>query len=198
MTKPGQCNALTNIANQTAAMNRSPRRDYHRIANVIIVSVTAPDTVRFSAIGSDGNRHEFDAIWGDEKVMWVYCPSTLPSDAENPGPPAMPGPPPAVHAAGVLFLETGFCQTNNIAIPPDEIINGIITPKWPRNFATLSPSANLRLQPTRLVLDGTLLSAGGRQDVQLDLLARELVPSSTSRSAMERSRCASARRASGA
>ncbi|HKE16185.1 MAG TPA: hypothetical protein VKB80_15015, partial [Kofleriaceae bacterium] len=178
MTKPGQCDTLTNIANQTAATNRNPRRDYHRIANVVIESVSpTTSTVQFSAIGTDGNRHTFAAeVWGDEKVMWAYCPSTLPSDAENPGPPAMPGPVPALHAAGVLFLETNYCQTNDIAIPPDEIINGIITPKWPRNFGDPPPVGKLRLEATRLLLEGRLLGRAGAQDVQLDLLARELVP----------------------
>lgn len=177
MTKPGQCDTLTNIANQTACQNRNPAREYHRIQNVVIEVVPSSSTVQFSAIGTDNNRHTFAAeVWGDEKVMWAYCPSTLPSDAENPGPPAMPGLAPALHAAGVLFLETGYCQTNQIKIPPDEIINGIITPKWPRNFADQAPVGKLRLEPTRLVLEGTLVGAGGGQEVQLDLLARELVP----------------------
>lgn len=171
MPNPRDCTTM-NPNNRTAALNRVPRRNYGPIA--VTITRVVGNKIYFDARGTDGNRHEHVAPWGNEHVMWPYCPSTLPSWAVDPGPgpgPGNPGPPPAVNAAGTLYLAPSYCVHESIDVGPD--LN--LFSKWPDKLAVTPPSATIRVKLKTLVLDGIALRAAG-VTVELDLLDRALVP----------------------
>lgn len=170
--------------NKLAAMNRIPFRRYHGISGVVITSVTGTK-VGFSAprVPGTGGTPDLEAEWGDESVMWPYFPSTLTSQAasqpEDPGTdhgPGDPGPPPALLAGGMLYLEGTFCAQKGIAPPPG---TNRVTPKWPDRLADPLPSGTLQVQLKVLTLEGILLGKGTPLDRSLDLLDRALVPEQT-------------------
>lgn len=166
-TRPGECDRATIEQNRGQVR---PEKLYADVRNVLIrASDPATRRVTISAVGTDGARHDYpDLVWGDEDVMWVYCPSSLPSQAIYPD----PGPVPAVGATGTLYLERAFLAS---ATPK---IGG--TPKWPLALPGETRRAELSIAPTRLLLTGTELANNGHVvEETVDLMDRTLAPEQT-------------------
>jgi hypothetical protein len=119
VARPGSCDQQTINRNQAIALSRATVRGYSLVRNVIIEQVNGAD-IEFSAVaGPNRTRQRFAARWGDESVMWVSCPTSLSSDAEDPN---SVGNAPAVGTSGGMYFDVNY--TINQAIIHD-------TPKWP-------------------------------------------------------------------
>jgi len=143
-------------------------KNYRGVPNVI-VKEHHPDGKRItiSARGVDHKLHDHVIEWGDENVIWPYCPSTLPSEAAHPN----PGPRPAPKSSGMLFLEDDF-------IKKAAILGG--TPKWPSNLPGSPLAAPLSIAPESLVLHGFEQADNGIDEPgTVDLMDRTLAPPQT-------------------
>jgi hypothetical protein len=169
---PLQCDDDTIRRNQIIASNRIPRGGYEPIANVAITSVEGT-RVKFSVQGKNG----IAATWGDEFVMWAYCPSTVPSGAVDPGTgqtPKSSAPPPVVGASGTLYLTPKFCRDHGISLPPGA---NFLTPKWPDKLADAPLSEEILVELKGLLFHGFLLD--DLRQVTIDLLDPLLVDKQT-------------------
>ncbi len=166
-TEPRVCDPTTIELNRTKA-NEAPW-EYYEIAGVRVVS-TDGDRVSLSVPMNEGEPSILsNKTWGDPQVMWVYCPSTLPSDAHDP---PDHGRPPRVDATGTLYLEKGLVETMGIRAEP--------TPKWPRGLPGGEPPRVLRIAPISLVLRGVELVRDGRQkEGSVDLVNAAYAPRQT-------------------
>jgi len=163
------CSSSTNKENEKSALARPTPRVYLPVPNVAITGSDG-NFVTFLARRTDGIWVEHRETWGDEEVMWVYCPTTLPSSAtdargRNAGSPPASG-------GGTLYLERAFCSARSI----EPLIGG---PKWPDKLPEENvPSATIQVKLLELTLEGIALGGTGRS-VTLDLRDTALVPSQT-------------------
>jgi hypothetical protein len=130
-------------ANQDTARTRKPVIDYDKVRNVTITRVNA-DTkeVHFEAFGIDDEPYEYGPYrWGDERLMWINCPSTLPSDAKPAKVGAKPqiteGELPKVDASGMLLLSRSWKKKPDPNPNPDALID---------NSASRNTSSNVPIR----------------------------------------------------
>jgi hypothetical protein len=171
---PPECNSIISSANQLIASRRNPRRGYEPIQGVVITSVVGTK-VKLFVRGMMNETPETE--WGDEAVMWAYCPSTIPSGAVDPGngpTPKSSAPPPVVDASGTLYLTPRFCSDHGIPLPPG---SDFLTPKWPDRLADAPLSEEIHAELTGLIFHGVLLDE--LREVTIDLRDRLLVPEQT-------------------
>lgn len=190
MTKSSRmCKPTVSEANRQIAIERfrGLNRFFGPVYVLICEGATSPNKINFIAIDTAGNEVTVkDVPWGDERIMWAPCPSTLPSMAT----PDDHGGLPEIDANGYLYLTTDFANAHNLQF--------FDTPKWPIQFsqdflahsdASIAANANLAgsaealnntlpIFPTKLILTGRDLSSptSRTRQVSINLLDQSFAP----------------------
>ena len=163
--KAGQCDDQTNRDNETIANARSPIQRFGKISGVTIIATDAAHgTVDFDAPVAQGGRHTYrDVPWANEAVMWVCCPTSLPSGCSDPNDSHNGSLMPAVNATGNLFVNQSWARTQQ----PIPQLN--YAPKWPSGAEDRNLYREITLLPRSLTLTAAHPSAP-EDTVDLELL----------------------------
>jgi hypothetical protein len=108
----------------------------------------AAHTVSFTAVDVAGVRRTYANVpWADESVMWVCCPTSLPSRCSDPNDPAFnEANPPLVGATGTLLFQVDWAALKGIATRG---------PKWPASAPNPEEYRETTIVPSSLVLTGS-------------------------------------------
>lgn len=161
LTFPGNCDEDTKIANAKAAMKLVPNLGFAPITVKVTDRDPANGKFSFIALGKDGNTHEYkDVEWGNNKTIWVCCPSTLPSTCNDPEDKTNRTRPPNIGISGDLYFEGSFADALKLK-------HG--TPKWPGSAAFDGPFAEITVMPSKILLTGIELEDGLDSEATVDV-----------------------------
>lgn len=110
------CDQATIDANVHLVLQINSGKNYYEIHVRVISVQTNGILIEADNAKDPTGNNRFMVPWGDPKIVWPTCPSTLPPQT---------GQPPSPGATGTLYISIDYLQSNGIGI--------VGTPtKWPK------------------------------------------------------------------
>lgn len=159
------------MAAQTAAAVSDPSAKFSYFEAYVSVVKWGVDashrpTITLKASRPDGQKFEKTIEWGNERIAYSECPSTLPIDAND----AFKRP--VLSSSGFLQLSEMFVREMDMAGTP--IATTAVDPNDPK-FPWKRPDPaeeyrSMRVRPLSIVVRGIALDSGNLVDVTVDLM----------------------------